>query len=478
MTVSTTRSVPTIDAAAFLSVHTVPAILVDLEYRVLACNKPYEETYGPIVALGEVRCYEISHAYSRPCDQEGESCPLHACLETGVGQRLLHVHQTPEGKEYVDVEIRPIHDQNGQVTHYLEMLTPIRIASADPAPVGLVGSSPSFQQMLRMIQRVAASKASVLLLGESGTGKEVVARAIHQASPRANMPFVPVECSGLTESLFESELFGYERGAFTGAHLRKTGLAEVAHQGTLFLDEIGDIPLSLQVKLLRLLETKSFRRVGGVNTHYANFRLICATNRDLLAMVARGEFRLDLYYRISVFPIHMPPLRERREDLPVLVQSLLDRVEGGQNIQLAPETMTRLMSYPFPGNIRELMNILDRAILMMDGSIMLPEHLPEPVSFPDPAHGLFPLAGHTGVGYGSPALPLPSPFTPASAASEPPPILFHLQRILPLEQVEKLYLEQVVRQFGNDKTLLAQALGISLRTLYRKIEPLSDPSPE
>ncbi|MBF0152810.1 MAG: sigma 54-interacting transcriptional regulator [Magnetococcales bacterium] len=464
MTVAPTHAIPSIDAAAFLSIHAVPAILVDLEYRVLACNQLYEETYGPIVAMGEIRCYEISHAYTRPCDQEGESCPLHACLETGLSQRLLHVHQTSEGKEYVDVEIRPIHDRDGRITHYLEILTPVRIASADPAPVGLVGSSPTFQYMLRMIQRVAASKASVLLLGESGTGKEVVARAIHQASPRANMPFVPVECSGLTESLFESELFGYERGAFTGAHLRKTGLAEVAHQGTLFLDEIGDIPLSLQVKLLRLLETKSFRRVGGVNTHYANFRLICATNRDLSAMVARGEFRLDLYYRIGVFPIHMPPLRERRDDLPLLVQSLLDRMEGGQKIQLAPETMAWFMSHPFPGNIRELMNILDRAILMMDGPVMLPEHLPHPM-YPIPSSTRERLAT-------SPAVTPSSPWQAGLTSDEP--VSFRLQRVLPLDHVERLYLSQVMRQFGTDKAWLAQELGISLRTLYRKIEIMEE----
>ncbi|MBF0136404.1 MAG: sigma-54-dependent Fis family transcriptional regulator [Magnetococcus sp. DMHC-1] len=465
MTTIHAPAIPSIDAKTFLSIHPVPTILVDLEYRVLACNKLYEENYGPITGLGKARCYEISHSYSRPCDQEGESCPLHACLETGVSQRLLHVHQTPEGKEYVDVEIRPIHDHDGKIVYYLEILTPVRIASADPAPVGLVGSSPAFQHMLQMIQRVANSKVSVLLLGESGTGKEVVARAIHQASPRTAMPFVPVECSGLTESLFESELFGYERGAFTGAHLRKIGLAEVAHQGTLFLDEIGDIPLPLQVKLLRLLETKSFRRVGGINTHYANFRLICATNRDLAAMVAQGEFRLDLYYRIGVFPIYMPPLRDRRDDLPVLVQSLLNRTEGGQGIHLAPETMEWLMNHPFTGNIRELMNILERAIIMMDGQTMLPEHLPD--------HGhLFPSSpGHTNAPHLNPD-PTSCPDTDQQHVA--PPVSFQLQEILPLDQVEMLYLDQVIRQFGSDKALLADKLKVSLRTLYRKIEMMEN----
>ena len=224
---------------------------------------------------------------------------------------------------------------------------------------------------------MAPSATTALLLGESGTGKELVAQAIHQQSGREHGPFVVVECSGLTESLFESELFGYEKGAFTGANRRKIGLVESASGGTLFLDEVGDIPLSLQVKLLRLLETGTFRRVGGVETLRADFRLIAATHRDLKGMVERGSFRRDLYYRLSVFPIHLPALRERRGDIVLLAETLLTRLAPGRAYVLGDEMRARLLAYDFPGNIRELRNIIERAILMADGGTLLPEHLPE-----------------------------------------------------------------------------------------------------
>ncbi len=187
----------------------------------------------------------------------------------------------------------------------------------------MVGKSASFNRLLGLINRVAGHDVSVLLLGESGSGKELVAHAIHQASARHSSACVTVECSGLSESLFESELFGHEKGAFTGAVLKKKGLVEEAEGGTLFLDEIGDVPLSLQVKLLRLIETRTFRRVGGVEQKNSNFRLICATHKDLKSMVKKGLFREDLYYRISTFPIRLPTLRERRSDIPLLVETIL-----------------------------------------------------------------------------------------------------------------------------------------------------------
>ncbi len=242
-----------------------------------------------------------------------------------------------------------------------------------------MGKSASFNRLLGLINRVAGHDVSVLLLGESGSGKELVAHAIHQASARHSSACVTVECSGLSESLFESELFGHEKGAFTGAVLKKKGLVEEAEGGTLFLDEIGDVPLSLQVKLLRLIETRTFRRVGGVEQKNSNFRLICATHKDLKSMVKKGLFREDLYYRISTFPIRLPTLRVRRSDIPLLVETILNRISKNRTLQVSDQVLAFFSEYFFPGNIRELRNILEYARVMADDGIIELEHLPDDI---------------------------------------------------------------------------------------------------
>jgi transcriptional regulator with PAS, ATPase and Fis domain len=332
----------------------------------------------------------------------------------------------------VDVELTPIVGASGQIEYFVERMMTVREASSFPAEKGLVGKSPAFNRMLELVRRVAPSNTAALLLGESGTGKELVAQAIHQQSGREHEAFVVVECSGLTETLFESELFGYEKGAFTGANQRKIGLVESASGGTLFLDEVGDIPLSLQVKLLRLLETGTFRRVGGVETLRADFRLIAATHRDLKAMVERGAFRRDLYYRLSVFPIFLPALRDRRDDIALLAETLLTRLAPGRAYSLSAEARAQLQAYDFPGNIRELRNILERAILMADGDTLLAEHLP-----PE-------LAGEAVAG-------IPD------------------MDIVPLEMAELRYLQWALARHNGDRKSLAAQLGISERTLYRKL---------
>ena len=290
--------------------------------------------------------------------------------------------------------------------------------------------------MLGLVQRVAPSETTALLLGESGTGKELVAQAIHDLSPRQHALFVPVECSGLTELLFESELFGHEKGAFTGAHAAKTGLVEAARGGTLFLDEVGDIPLSLQVKLLRLLKTGTYRSVGGVSPRQADFRLLCATHRNLKAMVAEGLFRQDLYYRISTFPIPLPALWERRDDLPLLIETLLKRIPGAEQKRVSPEALVCLNGYGFPGNIRELRNILERASLMSDNDLIQPSHLPEECVMSGP-----------------------------DTAADP-------DAIIPLDEMERRYLQQVSSNFSGDRKALAERLWISERTLFRKLGKL------
>jgi transcriptional regulator with PAS, ATPase and Fis domain len=405
---------------------------MDSDYRILAANAAYRRMYaGGRGVVGQF-CYAVSHGYDRPCDEYGESCPLAASRASGEPHRVLHLHHTPRGEEHVDVELTPIVGASGSIEYFVERMLTVREASSIPAVTGLVGKSPAFNRMLELVRRVAPSGTTALLLGESGTGKELVAQAIHQQSGRVQGPFVVVECSGLTETLFESELFGYEKGAFTGANQRKIGLVESASGGTLFLDEVGDIPLALQVKLLRLLETGTFRRVGGVETLRADFRLIAATHRDLKGMVERGSFRRDLYYRLGVFPIHLPALRERREDIVLLAETLLARLAPGRAYTLSEAVRAQLQAYDFPGNIRELRNIIERAVLMADGDTLLAEHLP-----PE-------LAG--------------------DAAGMP-----GVDAIVPLETAELRYLQWALAHHGGDRKSLADQLGISERTLYRKL---------
>lgn len=319
------------DLGAMLEGYECPAILVSADYQILATNENYREAFGEIELDSVPRCYEVSHGYTKPCDQSGEDCPLGAAVASGHKERVLHIHQTPRGREHVDVEMLPIHDASGELAYFVELLRPVPLASGEVASQELVGSSAAFEKMLAKIARVGATDASVLLLGESGTGKELAARAIHMASTRSDKPMVTLECAGLSDSLFESELFGHVKGAFTGAHTNKKGLVEQANGGTLFLDELGDIPLGMQVKLLRLLETGTFRPVGSGEVKNSDFRLVCATHKDLRGMVNRGEFRNDLFYRINVFPISIPSLAERLEDLPALSKTILRRFKGGRN---------------------------------------------------------------------------------------------------------------------------------------------------
>jgi transcriptional regulator with PAS, ATPase and Fis domain len=421
----------------FLDSMPEPRILVDTEYRILATNQAYMREFGGAgkKLIGRT-CYEVSHHFDKPCDQCGETCPQKGALKTGQPTRVLHLHHTPRGEEHVDVELTPIPDDSGRVAYFIETFFPLGNKLVESSGgSGMVGRSPAFNAMLELINRAAPAMTPVLLLGESGTGKELAAQALHDLSPRRGKPFVPVDCSGMTESLFESELFGYEKGAFTGATQRKIGLVEAAAGGTLFLDELGDIPLSLQVKLLRLLETGTFRRVGGVETLKADFRLVAATHRGVKDMVETGAFRRDLYYRISAFPIPLPALRERREDLPVLVDHIIQRLAPERVVQLSPTAFERLLAYDFPGNIRELRNILERAVLLTDGEIITPEQLPL---------DLFP--------------------TPAGRA------VVLEEKVIPLDLAERNYVRWALGRLGGDKKALANALGISERTLYRKLE--------
>src|SRR6202140_4871455 len=273
--------------------------------------------------------------------------------------------------------------------------------AADPDVDGaIVGSCPAMREVYKAIGRVAAQNVPVLITGESGTGKELVARAIYQHGPRAKAPFLALNCAAIPEQLLESELFGPEKGAFTGADRRRIGKFEQCHGGTLFLDEIGDMPLALQAKILRLLQEQSFERIGGNETVQTDVRLIAATHRDLKAWSDAGRFRPDLYYRLGVFTIHLPPLRERGDDLPLLVRHYLRRFsrELGREVrEVAPEALERLRRCPWPGNIRELQSALKQALLQASGTILLAAFLPEFSGKPTESSPASPAAADAGL---------------------------------------------------------------------------------
>jgi two-component system, NtrC family, response regulator AtoC len=302
---------------------------------------------------------------------------------------------------------------------------------------GIVGSSTKIQDVLRMISRLKDTRTPVLITGESGTGKELVARAIHFRGPFAKQPFVAVDCGSLVPTLIESELFGYEKGAFTGALKSKPGLFQAADGGTIFLDEIGELPLELQAKLLRVLQEKEVRPVGSNQRLKVDVRVIAASNRDLESEYRKGTFRKDLYFRLNVVTVHLPALRERRSDIPILVHWFLDRYAPGRSIQIMSPAMKCLLYYGWPGNVRELENSIERAIALGDGRAIDVNDLPPAIA----------SASQDTVSAG--------PVPPASTD---------------LEDIERATIERVFEQVKGDKSLAGKMLGISRATLYRKLK--------
>lgn len=408
-----------------------PTIFITPDYVIKAVNQAYLDTYDVPVELGKSKCFEISHKNPSPCDKHGEVCPLQECVSSQRATSAVHIHATGEGKSYCDILMKPVHDEDGMTVGFVEILNKIDYAAAESKQHKMIGKSPLFKSMLNQISRAAQSTISVLLQGETGTGKELVAKAVHESSKRNDKPFVVIECTGLSENLFESELFGHEKGAFTGASTSKKGLIEIAHGGTVFFDEVGDIPLNMQVKLLRLLETRSFRAVGGLKLKHSDFRLVCATHKNLLAMVDKGEFRRDLYYRLAGFPIHLPALRERREDIPELVKHFL-RYSEYQHKTFSKQALDMMCHYDFPGNIRELKSVIEHASLLADDDIVHPSDL---------------------VMLNSLTSPLPQ-----------------VRQGLSLDEVEAKYLRGVCDSFQGSPAELAQVLKVSTRTLYRKLQ--------
>jgi DNA-binding NtrC family response regulator len=431
-----------------------PHILFDTQYRILAANAAYRRQFSPERSVVGRTCYEVSHHFNVPCDEAGESCPLAKSRESGQRERVLHLHHTPKGEEYVNIELAPLLDASGAQAFFIEKMEPLRVAQGQAAAQGLIGRAPAFQHMLALVARVAPSQATVLLLGESGTGKELVARAVHEASPRAHRALVAVDCSSLPENLFESELFGHERGAFTGANTARGGLVEAASGGTLFLDEVGDIPLPMQVKLLRLLETGTYRRVGSTEQRHADIRVVSATHRDLDRMVAEGTFREDLYYRLSTFPIHLPSLRERRDDIALLATALLARVAPLRKLRVSTSALHLLQAQDYPGNVRELRNLLERAALLCDGDTLEAGHVQQAL-----------LSGRR-----PPATPRAHQQVAVLATASD----MENVNLVPgvLKTMERAALQQLVSGHQGSRAELADKLGISERSLYRKLKAL------
>ncbi|WP_337287488.1 sigma-54 dependent transcriptional regulator [Candidatus Methylomirabilis sp.] len=310
------------------------------------------------------------------------------------------------------------------------------VAQREPAPI-MVGRSPAISSLLATVERIAPSEANILIQGESGTGKSLVAKAIHAASPRASGPFLVINCSGFQDPLLESELFGHEKGAFTGAVGVKQGLFEVADGGTLLLDEVGEMSPAMQAKLLQVLDTKELRRVGGTRVHRVDVRIVAATNKDLAQEVRTGRFREDLYYRLNVVSLTVPSLRERKEDVSLLIEHFLRqfRVTGQKAKIVSPEAIPSLVDYPWPGNVRELANTIERLLILSSGDVIGLEDLPPNIRFP---------SGLTG--------------GPSS-----------------LQEMERLHLIRMLDHTGGKKMQAARLLGIDLKTLNSKIKRYNIP---
>jgi DNA-binding NtrC family response regulator len=336
------------------------------------------------------------------------------------------------------------------------MLLKEELAERRGAP-RIIGEDPQLRQVSQQLHRAAGTDATVLLQGESGTGKELFARALHALSPRADGPFVAINCAAIPENLLESELFGHEKGAFTGAAARKPGRFEMAHRGTLFLDEIGDLPLPLQAKILRALEEKQFERVGGNASLHVDARVVAATNRNLKAGVASHQFREDLYFRLSVFPITIPPLRDRPGDIPILAHRFVERFSRDMTkptLTLSVAALEELRNYPWPGNVRELQNCIERAVILSDGDMILPRHLN--LSF---------RPGATTEG---------ESFDPPGSTADPWALIDlsgtmgeALRRVT--SEVERRKVEQALKQAGGSKERTAEVLQISYKALLQKI---------
>lgn len=472
-----------------------PTVLVDHDYSIVAANKAYCDSYGiPQDQIIGKKCHEVSHRSDKPCHLNGEQCPHQEVFATGGACEVLHTHYDFENRpDHVRIRAHPIHDSKGQMylMESIHRLAPRLDINCEE--MRMAGKSPAFLQFFEEIATAAKTRAAIWLYGESGVGKELAARFLHEHSARASKPYVELNCAAIPESLFESELFGHEKGAFTGSLRAKRGLFELADGGTLFLDEIGDLPLSMQGKLLRVLDSGEYRRLGSESIRKCDVRVVAATNRDLAQMVRDGVFRQDLFYRIAGFKVTIPSLRERRVDIPALSQLLLSHItkETGIVYKLTQDALVKLVAHDYPGNIRELRSVLIKASArckhgIIQASEISFEHLPGCICT---QAELPPVRGEAQQRT-APALsdaestPAPSgrrrsdqsgasaqefPLRQFRRATDKPSVSEpEAEPDLRLARNEELSIQKLLEQFGN-RRVVAEKLGISERTLYRKL---------
>ena len=427
---------------SLLETHEQPFMVIGTDLHVLAVNQAWEIIFG----IGR------DQQIGKPCcDQQG-TCRhqrLFQTLEPYAG--IFSIEEPGKDKKLLNVRGYPLLDADGRL--YLgESQTLLNKKGADIQQTGMIGKSEAFLQLKNQLQQASGLQAPVLLLGETGTGKELAAEFVHRHSQHAHGEFVIADCTVFGEELFESELFGHEKGAFTGAASNKKGLFELADNGTLFLDEIGELPLSQQAKLLRALESGQFRRVGGTATLKANVRVVCATHRNLAEMVRQGRFREDLFYRLSVFPVKLPPLRDRKQDIPLLVEHFL-KVFGqlrGQQVSISREGLIKLIQHSWPGNIRELRNCLQLAGGLSGGSIIQPVDI----------HFMQMMGGQ-------------AELAKLDTGDIELPEQISTHAMSPVEQYEAGFITSLIKKYQGNRKLIAAEMNISERTLYRKLNRLN-----
>ena len=368
-----------IELQSVIDAHDNAFVVIDENYTIVAANKTYSDAYGvdPTEIVGS-KCHQVSHHSDVPCHLNGEDCPHKQVFETGQPHQVLHIHfDQNKQEEHVRIKGSPIRGADGQLFLGEAVFPVAKSHELGCDQQRMLGASPAFMACIEEISSAAKSNAPILLNGESGVGKEMAAEFAHKKSSRCSKPFVAIDCTAISENMFESELFGHERGAFTGCVGRRHGLIETADGGTLFMDEIGEIPLPIQSRLLRVLETGKFRRLGGREDLRADIRVVCATHNNLRKMVEEGTFRADLYYRIAGISITIPPLRERRADIPALVDALTAKLRdrNGIKCKIPQQTLDVLKRYDYPGNIRELQNIMQKAATLSTNGIITPDLL-------------------------------------------------------------------------------------------------------
>ena len=426
-------------------------VIIDKDYNIVAANKTFCHSYNTDSKkiIGH-KCHQVSHHSDVPCHLNGEDCPHKKVFETKAPHQVLHIHyDANDNEEHIRIKGTPVYGANGEL--FLGE-TFFSIAKSDDLGCDqqrMLGRSPTFLACIEAMSAAAASDIPILLNGESGVGKELAANFIHNKSNRKQQPFIAIDCATISAGIFESELFGHERGAFTGCVGNRFGLIESAHHGTLYMDDIAEVPLALQGRLLRVLETGDYRRLGGREDLHVDVRIVCSTHNNLRQMVEQGTFRADLYYRIAGVSISIPPLRERRSDIAALINTILatNKTHNGSAGRISDAAMQILQTYDYPGNIRELRHILQKAVAISTAGLITPD--------------LLKLNNLASAYNNSPATRQPNGHHPKTSTPS---------TNCSLTDVEATYIESLLHQHNGHRAKVAQELRISERTLYRKLK--------